>query len=135
MNNITFLGRCLILLILVLSISFGIHAFMRGSNDLIPFGDLLVWSYVTNLILAFGIVVFIHSLRHKMKTQLGFLFIAGSFLKFLLFFVFFYPSFKQDEVISQGEFSSFFIPYFLALVIETYFTAVLLKNLEKENPG
>ncbi|MGA9239993.1 DUF6168 family protein [Robiginitalea sp.] len=135
MNNITFLGRCLILLILVLSISFGIHAFIRGSNDLNPFGDLLVWSYVTNLILAFGIVVFIHSLRHKMKTQLGFLFIAGSFLKFLLFFVFFYPSFKQDEVISQGEFSSFFIPYFLALVIETYFTAVLLKNLEKENPG
>ena len=135
MNNITFLGRCLILLILVLSISFGIHAFIRGSNDLNLFGDLLVWSYVTNLILAFGIVVFIHSLRHKMKTQLGFLFIAGSFLKFLLFFVFFYPSFKQDEVISQGEFSSFFIPYFLALVIETYFTAVLLKNLEKENPG
>lgn len=135
MDNITFLGRCLILLIFVLSISFGIHAFMRHYNELNPLGDLLVWSYVTNLILAFGIVVFIHSLRHKMKTQLGFLFIAGSFLKFLLFFIFFYPSFTQDEVISQSEFSSFFVPYFLALVIETYFTAVLLKNLEKENPG
>jgi hypothetical protein len=135
MNNINFLGRCLILLILVLSISFGIHAFIRTSNELNPFGDMLVWSYLTNLILAFGIVVFIHSLRHKMKTQLGFLFIAGSFLKFLLFFIFFYPSFRQDEVISQSEFLSFFVPYFLALVIETYFTAVLLKNLEKENPG
>lgn len=135
MNNITFLGRCLILLILVLSISFGIHAFLRTTMKLSPFGDLLVWCYVTNLVLAFGIVVFIHSLRHKMKTQLGFLFIAGSFLKFLLFFIFFYPSFTQDEVISKSEFSSFFVPYFLALVTETYFTAVLLKTLEKENPG
>lgn len=135
MNNISFLGRCLILLILVLSISFGIHAFMRNIYELNPLGDLLVWSYVTNLVLAFGIVVFIHSLRHKMKTQLGFLFIAGSFLKFLFFFIFFYPSFRQDEVMSQSEFSSFFVPYFLALLIETYFTAVLLKNLEKENPG
>ncbi len=135
MKNITFLGRCLVLLILVLSISFGIHAFVRTSFELTPFGDLLIWCYVTNLVLAFGIVVLIHSLRHKMKTQLGFLFMGGSFLKFLLFFIFFYPSFRQDEVISQGEFSSFFVPYFLALIIETYFTAVLLKNLEKENPG
>jgi hypothetical protein len=135
MNNITFLGRCLILLILVLSISFGVHAFIRSKSELNPLGDLLVWSYVINLVLAFGIVVIIHSLRHKMKTQLGFLFIAGSFLKFLFFFIFFYPSFRQDEVMSQSEFSSFFVPYFLALLIETYFTAVLLKNLEKENPG
>lgn len=135
MNNISFLGRCLILLILVLSISFGNHASLRTSYALSPFGDMLAWSYLTNLVLAFGIVVFIHSLRHKMKTQLGFLFIAGSFLKFLLFFLFFYPSFKKDEMIRQSEFLSFFVPYFLALVIETYFTAVLLKNLEKENPG
>ena len=135
MKNITFLGRCLVLLILVLSISFGIHAFVRTSFELTPFGDLLIWCYVTNLVLAFGIVVFIHSLRHKMKTQLGFLFMGVSFLKFLLFFIFFYTSFRQDEVISQCEFSSFFVPYFLALIIETYFTAVLLKNLEKENPG
>ena len=70
-----------------------------------------------------------------MKTQLGFLFIAGSFLKFLLFFLFFYPEFKSDGVIDQGEFASFFVPYFLALIVETYFAAVLLKNLEKENPG
>ncbi|MGB5404747.1 MAG: DUF6168 family protein [Robiginitalea sp.] len=134
MKNISFLGRCLILLSLVLSISFGIHALLRTSNGVSPFGDLLIWSYLTNLALAFGIVVFIHSLRHKMKTQLGFLFIAGSFVKFLLFFIFFYPSFTEDERISQSEFSSFFVPYFLALLIETYFTAVLLKNLEKENP-
>lgn len=135
MNNFGFLGRCLILLSLALSISFGIHALMRVSNELSPFGDLLVWSYLVNLLLAFGIVVFIHSLRYKMKTQLGFLFIGGSFLKFLFFFIFFYPSFTSDTVITQSEFSSFFVPYFLALVIETYFTAELLKNLEKENPG
>ncbi len=135
MNNIRFLWSCLILLILALSIAFGIHALIRASKELSPFGDLLAWSYLINLVLAFGIVVLIHSLRNRMKTQLGFLFMAGSFVKFLIFFLFFYPSFTADEVINQNEFSSFFVPYFLALIIETYFSAVLLKNLEKENPG
>ncbi|MGB5189091.1 DUF6168 family protein [Robiginitalea sp.] len=135
MNNIRFLWSCLILLILALSIAFGIHALIRASKELSTFGDLLACSYLVNLVLAFGIVVLIHSLRNKMKTQLGFLFMAGSFVKFLIFFLFFYPSFTADEVINQNEFSSFFVPYFLALIIETYFSAVLLKNLEKENPG
>lgn len=135
MNNLRFLWRCLILLLLVLSFSFGIHTQLRRAKDLSPLGDLLFWSYLTNALLAFGIVLFIYSLRNKMKTQLGFLFIAGSFVKFLFFFLFFYPSFTSDELITQSEFSSFFIPYFLALIVETYFGAVLLKNLEKENPG
>jgi hypothetical protein len=135
MNNTRFLRRFLLLLILVLGLSFGIHTLLRNANGLSPLGDMLVWSYLINLLLAFGIVVFIHSLRNRMKTQLGFLFIAGSFIKFLLFFLLFYPAFTSDGVISQSEFASFFVPYFLALIAETYFTAVLLKNLEKENPG
>lgn len=135
MSNMRFLQRCLLLLCLSLGISFGIHSQMRVANELSPFGDMLIWSYLINLVLAFGIVGIIFSLRNRMKTQLGFLFMAGSLLKFLLFFVFFYPSFTSDGVISQSEFSSFFVPYFLALLVETYFTAVLLRNLEKENPG
>lgn len=135
MKDTGILQRCLLFLCLVLGIAFGIHTRLRVSNELNPVGDLLIWSYLTNLLLAFGIVVFIFSLRNRMKTQLGFLFIAGSLLKFLVFFIFFYPVFTSDEVISQGEFSSFFVPYFLALIVETYFAAILLRNLEKENPG
>ncbi len=135
MNNTRFLRNCLLFLILVLAISFGIHTQLRTAGELSPYGDMLIWSYLINLVLAFGIVVLIYSLRNRMKTQLGFLFIAGSFLKFLLFFLFFYPEFKSDGAIDQGEFASFFVPYFLALIVETYFAAVLLKNLEKENPG
>jgi hypothetical protein len=113
----------------------GIHSQLRKANELSPLGDLLLWTYLTNALLAFGIVLLIYSLRNRMKTQLGFLFMAGSFVKFLFFFLFFYPSYTSDELISQSEFSSFIVPYFLALVVETYFVSVLLKNLEIENPG
>jgi hypothetical protein len=135
MNNLRFLWRCLLLLFLILGVSFGIHSQVRKANELSPLGDLLFWSYLANALLAFGIVLLIYSLRNRMKTQLGFLFMAGSFVKFLCFFLFFYPSYTSDELITQSEFSSFFAPYFLALVVETYFGVVLLKNLEKENPG
>lgn len=130
-----FLRRSFLSLSLVLGVSFVIHTQMRLGNDLNPLGDMLVRSYLLNLLLAFGILVFIYSLRNRLKTQLGFLFIAGSLLKFLLFFLLFYPGFTADGGIGQSEFSSFFVPYFLALLIETGLAAGLLKKLEKENPG
>jgi hypothetical protein len=130
-----FLWRPFIALGLVLGISFGIHTQWRALDGLSPMGDLLTWSYLLNFFLPLAILAFLHGLRNRMKTQLGFLFIAGSFLKFLLFFLFFYPVFTRDGVIGRSEFSSFFIPYFLALVLETYFASILLKNLERENPG
>lgn len=134
MKKSKFLWRYLGLLLGVLSTSFLLHIWFRAEQDQPAWGDMLPYSYLINLVLAYGIVVGLHLLRKRMKHQIGFLFIAGSLLKFLLFFIFFYPSFTSDNQISRSEFASFFIPYFLSLIIETYFTAVLLKNLEKENP-
>jgi len=73
----------------------------------------------------------VYGLKKKYKDQLGFFFIAGSFVKFVFFFVFFYPSFKVDGVINTQEFASFFIPYVLCLIIETFFMAKVLKKTDK----
>ncbi len=134
MKHLPYLLRYLMVLAMVLGISFGVHAWLRSQSDLQPIGDLLSLSYLFNFAMAFGIVTGLYLVRFRMKQQIGFLFIGGSLLKFLVFFLFFYPSFTADGTISRAEFSSFFVPYFLALATETYYTASMLKNLEKENP-
>lgn len=135
MNGRHFLLRYLILLGAILSVAFLIHRGVREKMGLPGSGDLLPYTYLLNLILAFAIVAGLFFVRHKMKHQLGFLFIGGSLLKFLLFFLFIYPEYSADGTLDRAEFSGFFVPYFLSLFLETYFTSLMLKNLEEENPG
>ena len=134
MKNLQYLLRYLLALTVVLGLSFGLHSWIRGLSGLQPIADLLAVSYLFNFFMAFAIVAGLYVVRFRLKQQIGFLFIGGSLLKFLVFFLFFYPSFIADGTISRAEFSNFFVPYFLALATETYFTASMLKNLEKENP-
>lgn len=135
MKHLSYLLRYLMVLGIALGISFGVHTWIRNQSDLQPIGDLLPMSYLFNFFMAYGIVTGLYLVRIRMRQQIGFLFIGGSLLKFLVFFLFFYPSFTADGTISRAEFSSFFVPYFIALATETYYTASMLKNLEKENPG
>lgn len=132
MKKGSFLLRYLFFLGIVLGVSFGIHTLVRYGMGLLPTGDRLSLSYLINMILAFGIVAALYAVRHRMKYQIGFLFIGGSLLKFILFFIFFYPAFTADDTIDRSEFSSFFVPYFLSLLLETYFAATLLRKLEEE---
>jgi hypothetical protein len=134
MKNRGFLLRYLGVLSGVLGIALVVHALARKVKGLAWDGDLLIASYAVNLLLAFAIVFFIYALRRRMQAQIGFLFMGGSFLKFLLFFLLFYPSFTSDDHISRAEFGSFFVPYALALILETVFASRLLRNLEKETP-
>lgn len=134
MKNRGFLLRYLGVLLGVLGISLAVHAWFRTANGVAWDGDMLLFSYAVNLLLAFAIIWGIYALRRRMKAQIGFLFMGGSFLKFLLFFLLFYPAFTSDGDISRAEFGSFFVPYALALFLETGFASLLLRNLEKEAP-
>lgn len=127
-----FLLRYFLLLALVLGASFPFHTWLRERSGLPLFGDKLPASYLVNFVLAFAIVWLLYKFRKKVRQQIGFLFIAGSLLKFAVFFVAFYPGFRADGNISRGEFASFFVPYLLALFLETFFTAKLLRDLERE---
>lgn len=134
MKNRVFLLRYGVWLSLLCVLSFVVHFLARGAAGLSPLGDLLPVSYLVNFGLAFTIVSLLFRYRRKMRQQIGFLFIAGSLLKFAVFFAVFYPIFKADGEIGRPEFASFFVPYLLALFLETLFAAKLLKELERDEP-
>ena len=118
-------------IVITLVAVFGIHVFVLDLIQEPKFSNKIILSYGINISLASLIFTVIYGLKKKYKDQLGFFFIAGSFVKFVFFFVFFYPSFKVDGVINTQEFASFFIPYVLCLIIETFFMAKVLKKTDK----
>ena len=124
------LKRFIILLTTGVTATFLLHILFLNFKNLPFFDNKIVLAYILNYLLALSIYSLLYFLRFKLKNQLGFLFMTGSFLKFIVFFVFFYPSYKSDGSINNLEFSSFFIPYLICLIIETYTLIQLLKNLK-----
>ncbi|NQZ43214.1 MAG: hypothetical protein HRT65_02810 [Flavobacteriaceae bacterium] len=118
------------LLAIALGAVFAIHVLALRSLEHPMFDDLIVRSYGVNFMLAVVIYAALYRFRLKLKNQIGFLFMAGSFLKFALFFLIFYPVYKADGVMQRSEFAAFFIPYAVSLVLETYFTSKMLQDLE-----
>lgn len=117
-------------LILILAIAFGIHLLTLSYLEYPIFDNKIVLAYLVNAVLAILIFWFLLTMKKKYKEQLGFLFLAGSIFKFVVFFILFYGSYKADDTISKLEFAAFFIPYLLCLVIETTSLAKWLNKLE-----
>ena len=90
--------------------------------------NLIIASYIANVVLAIIIYSTLFKLRIKYLDLLGFIFMAGSFLKFAVFFIFFNPSFKADGNVTSIEATSFLIPYLACLIIETFHLIKLLNN-------
>ena len=117
-------------LILLLSITFFVHLTILHFSGLPLFNDMIVLGYLVNVALAIGIFGFLFLMREKFSSQLGFLFLGGSFLKFIVFFLMFYPAYKLDSEVSSLEFSAFFIPYILCLIIETFSLVKWLNKIQ-----
>ncbi len=120
----------LLILIPLLGITFFLHTGILKKNGFPAYADKITLSYIINFILAALIYIGLYSFRLKLKTQIGFIFIAGSFLKFILFFILFYPSYTSDGEMGPSEFAAFFVPYAICLLIETIFTAKMLQKME-----
>ncbi len=121
--------RFLAILFFLLLVVFLIHVYLLQNQDLPQYADKILLSYVVNFIMAGVIYVSLLYFRNKMKTQIGFLFMAGSFLKFIVFFILFYPSYKADGDMATSEFAAFFVPYVICLVVETIFIAKMLQKM------
>ena len=90
--------------------------------------DVLFASYVVNVVLAvFGYWI-LQMLRVKHPEKLGFVFMALSGMKFVVFFVFLQPLYNADGQISSTEFGMFFIPYATTTLLET---VALVRALNK----
>ena len=90
--------------------------------------NILVSAYIINAFLAIAIYVIINIILKNKPEISGFVFMGGSGIKFIFFFLFFYPTYKEDGQISKPEFLSFFIPYTICLITEVYFLVKRLKQ-------
>ena len=123
----SFVIRAIVSFIIV----FGVHLGVLYVLNLPLLGNHIVLSYSINLVLVIAVFGLLYLLRNKYKSQLGFLFLAGSLVKFAVFFIVFQPLFKQDGDISTLEFASFFVPYLLGLIIETISLSKWLNKLDE----
>jgi len=117
-----------VLLLIVLSMAFGIHLAILSYFNYPLFENMIIASYSANYLLAFIIFIALYLLRKKYLDLLGFIFMGGSFLKFGVFFIFFFPVFKQNGEINTLESVSFLLPYITCLILETIYVSRLLNN-------
>lgn len=115
-------------LLVFLSVAFAIHMLVNKLMSIPLFQHQILVSYAINTALAAGIFWGLTSLKKKYNNQIGFLYLASSIVKFSVFFLVFYGPYKADGEIVLLEFTSFFIPYTICLVLETFF---LSKHLNK----
>ena len=114
--------------LLSLLVVFAIHIFYLKTQNLPLFDNKIIGAYIINFLAAVVIYVGLLLLKSKFKEQLGFLYMGGSFIKFILFFIFFYPVYKLDGEMSSLEFGAFFIPYLISLIFETLGVIKFLKK-------
>jgi len=118
----------ILILFLILLVVFIIHISTLHLLNHDVFANKILTSYFGNFLLTVVIFTFIYKNRVKKTERLGFFFLGGSMIKFTLFFIFLNPFFMQDGLVSRLEFLSFFVPYSVALSVETL---QLIKELNK----
>lgn len=110
-----------ITLILTLALFYAFHKMLFQP-------DLLLKTYFLNAVAAMLVVNLAYFFRKTHREYIGFYFLFGTALKFFIYFTLVLPEFKQDGQQSQQEFFAFFLPYILALLVETTALIFLLKK-------
>lgn len=87
------------------------------------------WSiYLFNIVTTILIYLILTYINKNFSTHTGFTFLGLSFFKMMAAIVFLIPFIKSDVSDPIIDVSSFFIPYFLFLLFETYFTIRLINK-------
>jgi len=120
--------RFSIILLIVLSLVFAIHIALLNQFGNPLFDNRILAAYLVNYFLAVLIYLTLYLLKDKMTAQIGFLYMGGSFVKFIFFFIFFYPFYKMDGKLDTLEFAAFFTPYVISLIFETLGVINILKK-------
>ena len=113
--------------LILLSISFYFHSGYISSLD----ESTMYKSYGVNLILGIIVFVVIEFLKKSQTNIIGFIFLAGSMFKFLIYFVYIYPLLIETGELTKPKFFVFFIPYSICLIVEIIFLVRLMNNETK----
>jgi len=118
------------LLFLLMTVSFFLHwKALEILSRTIDLGHLLPF-YVMNYIMGVAIVSALIFLSKNKGEVLGFVFMAGSLLKFAVFFMVFYPELHENDASKKATFILFFIPYILSVITEVWY---LIRFLNKQS--
>ena len=92
--------------------------------------NLKMWAftYLSNFLLAALAILTIYKFRISHTASLGYIFLATSLLKLIVFPLFIQPILVEQCPNSAHAFLLFFIPYFMALMVEI---SVLIKLLNQ----
>jgi hypothetical protein len=115
----------LILAVLLIPIFFAHHYFLGA------YQAVLFKSYWVNYLMAVAIYSALVLASKKHNSQLGFLYMGGSFFKFIIYFLVLSPIFKTIDVSNKTAFIMFFAPYATALTLETKLLIDLLNASDK----
>ena len=93
--------------------------------------NLKMWgfTYLSNFLLAALAILMIYKFRISHTASLGYIFLATSLLKLIVFPLFIQPILVEQCSSSTHVFFLFFIPYFVALVVEISVLIMLLNHL------
>jgi len=93
--------------------------------------NLKMWAftYLSNFLLAALAILTIYKFRISHTASLGYIFLATSLLKLIVFPLFIQPILVEQCPNSTHAFVLFFIPYFMALMVEINGLIKLLNNL------
>jgi hypothetical protein len=115
----------LLLAVLLVPIFF-VHYYFLGAYQ-----TVLLKSYWVNYLMAVAIYVALVLASKKHNSQLGFLYMGGSFFKFIIYFLVLNPIFKTIDVSNKITFIMFFVPYAVAIILETKLLINLLNASDK----
>ena len=120
-SYLSFIGLSLVI--------FVVHVLVHGLWNIDIWSLIMLKSYAVNVGLGLVLIAEANRLLERQSTYVGWVFVALSGLKFILFFLLIWPEIKQDGVTSSAEFASFFAPYLGCLLFELRFLSKRLNAL------
>jgi hypothetical protein len=123
-SSIRFLGLLFATLLLFFIVHIGVLYFLEAPL----FQNRIILSYIVNYLLASGLLYFVQSNFNKQASNTAFIFLLGSAIKFVVFFILFYSHYSAVSQMQITEFAAFFGPYATCLILEVLFLSRELNN-------
>lgn len=111
-----------------LALVLAFHQLYFYQSGIAASSNLIFLAYGLNFVAVVLLILVLQQIKTLLKQSLGFAFLFGSFLKIILYFLFFQPAYSADGTVTKLEFFSFFVPYLVCLVGET----LLFKRMADE---
>lgn len=119
--------RFLCVFLVILVVSYIAHTYIISHFSIHSNSYILHLSYLFNGLYTLLLTSVIILLSKKLKDQLGFIFLVGSFMKIGVFLAILAINSLE---IDKNVFKDFYIPYAISLIVEVYSISRILKTIK-----